>query len=505
MKINIFYEKKNIEFYSKILLASKLVQNKSVDEVKLGFYKSMILNFLKNLQTKDHIINIYKDFWVNTEIFTELSNLFSQDYFTIHEEEYLVYHSSIIENYKKNKYFISNHHLENLNGIFGLSNESKKIYKSKVNIDFKKYFCTGNLRYFFMNLVKKKGHFKNNDNIKHILFSLSSPLFVLQKQLFKQKIKINESLLKDKNFDGLDYLDRYALYKYTRRNLKLFLKFLKLNPNLNILIRPHPNDQKFLKYYKLVFKKYKNVKIDMHNDIFYCLNKCNLVFSSPDNVALESLMMGKETNVYYDKNDYLHNYIFADHPFVNLFSERIFKNSIQMNEIFENTFEKKDFNDENLQKLNDMYGTNQNTLNEINKIILDTKNKKKENKNKLVKELVVLSLKKIIKYIENDKKNNNYGIEYFEKFRKKFKFSFSRILFLLIFKKNSSRLSILNNIYKFCLGRDIDTVSLDEHTGRSHAYNEKEIEECLRFYEMKIPEINIDHENKIITFRKKYV
>jgi len=505
MKINIFYEKKNIEFYGKVLLASKLVQNKNVEEVKLGFYKSMILNFFKNLQSKDHIINIYKDFWVNTEIITELSNLFSQDYYTVHEEEYLVYHSSIIENYKKNKYFISNHHLENLNGIFGLSDESKKTYKSKVNIDFKKYFSTGNLRYFFMNLVKKKGHFKNNDNIKHILFSLSSPLFVLQKQLFKQKIKINESLLKDKKFDGLDYLDRYALYEYTRRNFKLFLKFIKYNPNLNFLIRPHPNDQKFLRYYKLIFKKNKNIKIDMHNDIFYCLSKSSLVFSSPDNVALESIIMGKETNVYYDRNDYLHNYVFADHPFINLFSNKVFKNLSQINNILEHSDKKKDSDEGNLKKLYDMYGLNQNTINEINKIIIDAKNNRKENKNKFIQELILFSLKKIIRYIEYDKRNNNYGLEYFYKFKKKFKFSLSRILFFLIFKKNSSRLSILDNIYKFCLGKDIDTVSIDEHIGRSHIFNEKEIEKFLRFYEMNIPEISIDHEKKIITFKKKYV
>ena len=87
MKINIYYEKKNIEFIGKLYLSTKLINLKGIKEVNLGFYKPLIFKFLSELDNKKNVLNLYKDYWKNTEIFCDLANLFGQKYYINHEEE----------------------------------------------------------------------------------------------------------------------------------------------------------------------------------------------------------------------------------------------------------------------------------------------------------------------------------------------------------------------------------------------------------------------------------
>ena len=68
MQINIFYEKKNVEFNGKLFLAANLINQKNINEVNLGFYKPMIYKFLNEIDNKKKTINLFKDYWKNTEI-----------------------------------------------------------------------------------------------------------------------------------------------------------------------------------------------------------------------------------------------------------------------------------------------------------------------------------------------------------------------------------------------------------------------------------------------------
>ncbi len=504
MKINIYYEKKNIEFSGKLYLSIKLINLKEVKEVNLGFYKPLILKFLSELDNKKNVLNLYKDYWKNTEIFFDLANLFGQKYYINHEEDYLVFHKEIIKKAAKMR-FMSKFYFQNVDGIFCLSNEIKNEYIKSLKLLSKKYEITGDLRYSFLKLVKTKGHFQGNIKKKFTLISLHSEIFRSRFRYMK-RTKFDPKNLKNKQFTGYSNLDEQLLYDYTKDYLRLAIKVIKDNPNIKFLIRPYPSENEFLRYYKMIFKKYKNVTIDINNDIFYCLKNSNQTFCPPDNVSLESLMMGNFTYTYYDQTNLIHKYIFKDHPFVKMFKKNFFKNKKELGQILLN--KKKYLDNTNQKTIYKMYGLDNNAFELIPNIFKNSLKNSTRKKNyliKLKKFFVSYAIKKILRVIKDDIKKENYSSHSYHKFKKKFKFSLSRAIMFFVFSKTSSRLDLINIIYKYCIGRNFIDHSVLENRGDLYNMNMKEIKDFLKFYKIKFSKnikIKLNKKNNILTLYK---
>ncbi len=504
MKINIYYEKKNIEFSGKLYLSTKLINLNEVEEVNLGFYKPLFFKFLNELDDQRNVLNLYKDLWKNTEVFFDLASLFGQKYYINHEEDYLVFHKEIIKKAAKMR-FMSKFYFQNVDGIFCLSNEIKNEYIKSLKLLSKKYMITGDLRYSFLNLVKTNGHFQGNVENKFTLISLHSEIFRSRFRYMK-RTKFDPKNLKDKQFTGYANLDEQLLYDYTKDYLRLAIKVIKGNPNIKFLIRPYPSENEFLRYYKMIFKKYKNVTIDINSDIFYCLKNSNQTFCPPDNVSLESLMMGNFTYTYYDSSNPIHKYIFKDHPFVKMFSKNFFKNYQEFEKIL--LSKEKFIDNENLKTINRMYGLNNNAFELIPNIFKNSL-KKYANKNsyfiRLKKKFVSYALKKILKVIKDDIKKENYSYNSYLQFKKRFKFSLSRVIMFFAFRKNSSRLDLVNIIYKYCIGRNFTDHSVLENKGDLYNMNMEEIKNMFKFYKIRFNKnikIKLNKKNNILTFYK---
>jgi hypothetical protein len=503
MQINIYYEKKSIEFNGKLYLAAKLIQNKDINEVNLGFYKPMIFKFLSELDSKKKIINLFKDYWRNTEIFADLAKLFGQKYFVNHEEDYLVFHKEIIQDAAKLR-FMSKYYFKNLDGIFCISDDIKNEYVNNLKLDSEKYQITGDLRYSFLNLVKSKGHFEGKFHQKSTLISLHSPIF-RSKFRYMKRIKFDPKKLQDQQYTGYSILDEQLMYDYTKEYLRLAIKVIKRNPKINFLFRPYPSENEYVRYYKKIFKKYKNVKIDLDNDIFYCLSNCYQTFCPSDNVSLESVMMGNSTYVYCDFNNDIHRYIFKDHPFLNLFKKNIFKNETEFNNLLST---EKNIELDSQIRLKKMYGLDNDAFSIIPEIFDKCKNNFVNNANKLTefkKKLVIYAIRKILRSIKLDIVKDNYSTTGYNNFKKKFKFSFSRLILFFIFNNTSSRLDLSNIIYKYCIGRNFVDHTVVENKGYLYNMNIDEIERFFEFYKINFEKnikLKLNKENNILTFYK---
>ena len=216
-------------------------------------------------------------------------------------------------------------------------------------------------------------------------------------------------------------------------------------------------------------------------------------------------MFGNFTYVYYDLENEMHRYIFKDHPFVNMFKDNIFKNEFE----FENfLMKKKSVNQENEKKLKKMYGLSNNSFTIIPQIFNESENKFSKNKGfflDLKKKLVLYAIKKILLTIKTDIEKDNYSIDGYNNFRKKFKFSLSRIILFLLFKNTSSRLDLANIIYKYCIGRNFIDHSVLENKGHLYNMNIQEIKKFFKFYDIKFDkkvEFKLNKESNILTFFK---
>ncbi len=502
MQINIYVEQQRIEFYGKLFLAASAIKQKGIKKVKLGLSKPLIYEFLNDLEKKN-IINIYKDYWGNSEILLEIANLFNHKYFLIHEEEYLIFQRKFFEELSKT--FISTYHFNNMDGLFVMSSKTQKKYKKILASFNTKFKITGNLRYSFMNLVKEKGHFELKSKKKFNLIPLNSPIFAsIYKN--KKKIQLNTNDLNKNIFTGRKNIDEQALYLYTREFLKLAIKLIKKNPKKFFYVRPYPSDLENMKYYNRLFGNYKNVKVDIKNDIFFYLKQGTNVFCQPENVSLESSLIGNNTFVYYNSKNKIHKYLLSDHPFIQLFKNNIFDNSEKFSKLLHKKKRNKNLK-KKLDKLKEMYGTNNNAFDLIIKNINQNKFKKEDINfiKKIKRKLCIYVIKSILKHIKKDIIQKNYSKSAYENFRKKFKVSISRILIFFIFNKNSSRGDILNILYKSCLGRSYESHSPEVHQNKYVKFNINQIRKFIKFYKIKLEkniQIKINRSNTIVTFSK---
>ena len=115
------------------------------------------------------------------------------------------------------------------------------------------------------------------------------------------------------------------------------------------------------------------------------------------------------------------------------------------------------------------------------------------------------AIKKILLTIKTDIEKDNYSINGYNNFRKKFKFSLSRIILFLLFKNTSSRLDLANIIYKYCIGRNFIDHSVLENKGYLYNMNIEEIKKFFKFYDIKFDKnigFKLNKESNILTFFK---
>ena len=73
------------------------------------------------------------------------------------------------------------------------------------------------------------------------------------------------------------------------------------------------------------------------------------------------------------------------------------------------------------------------------------------------------------------------------------------------FDKTSSRLDLINIIYKYCIGRNFIDHSVLENKGDLYNMNMKEIKDILKFYKIKFSKnikIRLNKKNNILTLFK---
>ena len=366
-------------------------------------------------------------------------------YCAFQEEDYIIFHSQLIK--KANKEFLKESSFKRINSMFTLSQFTNDYYK-KLFKKTKNICVTGNPRYDFLKLVKKRGHYKNYDKTKKILLSLNGSIFSLHglknKKNFLSPNKPREYLPVTMDDKALDYNN-------TKKLLKIYLKIIKLNPTKNFILRPYPSDKLYLKYYQRLLSKVKNVEINVNEDILYCLDKSDKVISGPDNVALEAIFFNIPVTVFYDPSKFDHKYIFADHPFLKYFSKQSFTNLEELNK-FINSNNTPLFN----KKLEKYYGLENDSINLISKRL--TKNIKSKSKGNFLKifsfKIFAFLLRKIIKKINYNVLKKNFDTYSFLKFRDSYKYSFSRIFFYFYIRDFSIKGRFIEVLYKYCVGKN---------------------------------------------------
>ena len=78
---------------------------------------------------------------------------------------------------------------------------------------------------------------------------------------------------------------------YFDKFLKFFKSFLKLNQNINFILRPHPFES--IETYRKEFANYSNIEIINKGDIFFYLKKCRFVINHNCQTSLDAILAGK--------------------------------------------------------------------------------------------------------------------------------------------------------------------------------------------------------------------
>lgn len=501
MDVDIIFENKQVEFFSKILLCSELIKNDRIKKVRLASSKVFLNKILNNFEEEKKKIKtiLYKDIWSNSEIFIVLSQILKFQYCTLQEEDYIIFHSQLIK--KTNQQFLKDKSFKKINCMFALSQFTNDYYK-KLFQETKNIFVTGNPRYDFLKLVKKMGHYKNYDKTKKILLSLNGPIFSIWGLKYMKTFRNFKKKTAEDIYTGFTMSDKNIDYKYTKELLRVYLKTIKLNPNKDFILRPYPSERPYLKYYQRLFKNFNNVEISINEDILYCLDKSYKVISAPDNVALEAIFFNTPVTVFYNSSKFNHKYIYADHPFLKYFSKLSFKNSDELTYIINSSNILS--NNEILEKY---YGLENNSLNLIsNKLVENEKFKKKTNfLKKLILKLFSFLLRKIINKINYDISEKNFNTRSFLKFRNSFKYSFTRLFFYFYLKNYSIKGNFIELLYKYCVGKNYDEHDEKIHLNFFEKLDMIEIKKFLDYYKLikhSSIKVYLDKKEQVLIFEK---
>ncbi len=476
MKVYIIYERFNAEFYGKYILGIELIKNNpNIGEVKIGYYKDLIFELI-NLEAnhKENIIVFYKDIWRTSQVLIDIFKEKGFKFICHHEEEFTIFSLNNIKNYLNE--IINRDYFNRIDCFFTLSNKSKDIltyYGLSNNI-----YVTGNTKFDYQNLVKKKGIYKKIDN-SFILLTLGDCYFKYKEDYSFNKEKIKkynfENFLKDQNKDPS--FDNALFSRCIKDQIKFFLKVVKSYQNLSFILRPHPNDRSSEKYYKKIFKNCKNVKVSFDNDINFWIKNSSAVISGPCFTSIESNILGVKNLIYYNEKNKFHKTLYSKHFCLKFTPDNIINNFKDLGNFFES---KKDFENDFRSLADEYYSLNVESYKKIaNKIkSLNFKNSGKTKKNFLFE----FFLKKASKEINYDIKDKRLNLTSYLRFKSKFKFSLSRIYFAIKFFRNSNRFDFLNILYKYIRGRNFDNHSMDLLSGKLDKIDGNDLKLFTNYY-----------------------
>jgi|TARA_B100001094_G_scaffold333125_1_gene408859 surface carbohydrate biosynthesis protein len=475
MKVYIIYERFNAEFYGKYILGIELIRNDpNISEVKIGYYKDLIFELI-NLEPShnENIVVFYKDIWRTSQVLIDIFKEKGFKFICHHEEEFTIFSLNNINNYLGQ--IIDRKYFKKIDYFFTLSNKSKDIL-TKHGLSGNIH-VTGNTKFDYQNLVKKKGMFKKIDD-SFILLTLGDCYFKYKEDYFFNKEKIKnynfDNFLKDQNKDAS--FDNALFSRCIKDQIKFFLKVIKRYKNLSFILRPHPNDRSSEKNYKKIFKNCKNVKVSFDNDINFWIKNSSAVISGPCFTSIESNILGIKNLIYYDEKNKFHKTLYNKHFCLKFTPENIINNLKDLG----NLLESKNYENNFLTLADEYYSLKVESYQKIiNKIqSLNYKDSANTKKNFLFK----FFLNKVSKEINYDIKNKRFNLNAYLTFKNKFKFSLSRIYFAIKFFQNSNRFDFLNILYKYIRGRNFNNHSLDLLSGKLDEINGKDLELFTNYY-----------------------
>ena len=476
MKVYIIYERFNAEFYGKYILGIELISNDpNISEVKIGYYKDLIFELI-NLEPNhnENIVVFYKDIWRTSQVLIDILKEKGFKFICHHEEEFTIFSLNNISNYLNQ--IIDKKYFKKIDYFFTLSNKSKDILTEHGLSD--NIHVTGNTKFDYQNLVKKKGMFKKIDD-SFILLTLSDCYFKYKEDYYFNREKIKnynfDDFLKDQNKDAS--FDNALFSRCIKDQIKFFLKVIKSYKNLSFILRPHPNDRSSEKNYKKIFKNCKNVKVSFDNDINFWIKNSSAVISGPCFTSIESNILGIKNLIYYDEKNKFHKTLYNKHFCLKFTPENIINNLKDIGNLLES---KKNF-ENNFHSLADEYYSLK--VESYKKIINKIKSLKyKDTANTRKNFLFKFFLNKVSKEINHDIKNKRLNLNAYLTFKSKFKFSLSRIYFAIKFFQNSNRFDFLNILYKYIRGRNFDNHSLDLLSGKLDEINGNDLELFTNYY-----------------------
>ena len=501
MKVYIIYERFKTEFYGKYILGIEIIKNiPDVKEVKIGFYKDLILELLKIKPEKNEkIIIIYKDIWRGSEVLIDIAKQKNFIYLCHHEEEFTIYSLNNIQNYLND--IVSKKYFKKIDSFFTLSDKSKNILQ-KYYGDDKNILVSGNTKFDYLKLIKSKGFFKKNEK-EYILLTLSDSYFK-----FRQDYKIYSKTLKNYNFDDFKQdqnknanFDNAFFSICIRDQIKFFLKIIKKTPNNKYILRPHPNDISSKNLYEKVFRNFENVEIIFEDDVNYWISNSQAVISGPCFTSMEANILGVKNLIYFDKKNKVHNTLYQNHLTLKFFSENIIRN---LEDFINKISQENKINDNFIESVDEYYSIKKDSFPIIINLINKYNRINFENKNNIIFDYF---LKNVSTEIENHINQKKLSEEDYNNFRNKFKISLSRLYFYFKFFDSSNNSDFINLLYKYCRGRNFYNHSKDLHMGKFDQIDKINLKKFTEFYFSKTfsfdNQVKLLNNKRVLTIQQK--
>ena len=183
-----------------------------------------------------------------------------------------------------NEYITFSNLLKNINKICGYCIWSKQIKVNLLKIlklDPKKLIVTGNPRFPFIRLNKKK---LGKNILINLNFSTINPRF----QNFEQEKKL---LLHQGK--SMKWINGYSKHQKLIRDKFIFLiyKISQKFPQTDIIVRPHPYENDY--FYRVIFKNNNNVSISTNKTIYDDINESFVVIQNNCGTAIDANLLNR--------------------------------------------------------------------------------------------------------------------------------------------------------------------------------------------------------------------
>lgn len=447
MKLYILYEKVNIELAGKILLSKFIINNsRNIKEVVLGHYRQLLAEILITDNPSNTIV-LFKDIYKTSESLIDILNLRGIKYFAYHEEEHRLFNFHKTEEFYKD--LINPEYIKKIGSFLSLSERTKEFfYNHHKKIPNLKISIVGNPKYDYIKLLRenyKKNKKKDNN---YNLFALTESFFKCYK--FYHYVKKNNLNLNDLdkiNFAQYNLKEMYCQYVYTKEKLKFFIKMAKNNPSEIFLLRPHPSEKENLERLKKLFKKLKNVEVNLDGDLYNCILNSKLVISGPSSSIIDSLILEKPFLIFYDPKNHCHFHSYGAHP-TTKFEEKFInfnQNIIDISNL------KVDIGEKENKLILDYTNYEINSYEKIFKII-ENSTLKKIKYNTLKENIFKIFFKPAINQIIQIRNRGIFGIRAYKIFKEKTIFKILKYSPYIFFRSNSSKNFFFRHILKLIVG-----------------------------------------------------